>query len=810
MKVKQRKRLNVKSSETRSKTVNASPSKYKQKRKSVPDKKKSIKCFAMNSSQSTNTLSATDSALREQLLPLATKRKKKKETHSAGTLSSESPQEHRNLGSPVIVEALSENFSSLRIPRVFRERQRPKSQKAAKAVARSCDGTLENGDVTIVVAQSINPNDSPPVETDGEVRESTESEKDDLVEKTYNETLESNVSRTSFTMEEDAPFDTTVNTTMGNDSTLPIEDATPTSNRVKAFPKNDLKSPEFYCLKNKVVVIMKEDSRFCFTGKMVVKVIYGAVEIYGCVITSKSDPTEVYSPRGYSSVAISTDASALEHSETDVWASLSAEGVDRDRENKLVADADQLEPGMAVMVLSGLENKLTKFLNVFYPFRLFPKINNIPYCSWTDPRRAEVILQSNLYFNSAYCKELAIDRNVVLGISDFALHQRSLNGRSSVLIAGGKGVGKSTMVRHVVNAMLPVSRMVVLVDLDPGQAECTPPGCISYTVIDQPLMGPNFTHLKMPSYQLYIGEVNISRCLTRYIEGLKMLVDKLSSCPVLSHLPIVVNTMGFTQDIGWDIMVLTIKLIRPDLVVQIRGRKAKSNFPNMLSTQVINQQRPAWSTLSTNVVNWSQKCEHDLFTVDSNAEKKVAPRNELWNMEPYQQRELVQVSYFSELLPCPGNSPYYDATLFNIADALPLVAPLSTLVISIPRTFAPPSHALSVINGNIVALCGIDLTNEELQETEASPGPRVLTRSSLCACYGFGIVRGVDMEKEEVYIITPLPASTMQYVNYLVGCIPVPLSLLQLNQQKIVPYTGGNTSVPTSKQPRRVHHRLNI
>lgn len=50
----------------------------------------------------------------------------------------------------------------------------------------------------------------------------------------------------------------------------------------------------------------------------------------------------------------------------------------------------------------------------------------------------------------------------------------------------------------------------------------------------------------------------------------------------------------------------------------------------------------------------------------------------------------------------------------------------------------PPSHALNVVNGNIVALCGIDMNNNEWQEGESIAGPRILNRSPLCACYGFG------------------------------------------------------------------------
>jgi len=169
---------------------------------------------------------------------------------------------------------------------------------------------------------------------------------------------------------------------------------------------------------------------------------------------------------------------------------------------------------------------------------------------------------------------------------------------SCTLIAGGKNVGKSTSVRCLINSLLRTSEKVVLVDVDPGQAECTPPGCISYSLIEEPLMGPNFTHLRTPVYQLFIDEVNVSRCVTRYLEGIKMLIEKLKECPILSCLPIVVNTMGFTQNLGWNIAIFTIKLIRPSIILQIMSSKKKNNFDDVLSAVVVNKQVTISSIIS--------------------------------------------------------------------------------------------------------------------------------------------------------------------------------------------------------------------
>lgn len=77
---------------------------------------------------------------------------------------------------------------------------------------------------------------------------------------------------------------------------------------------------------------------------------------------------------------------------------------------------------------------------------------------------------------------------------------------------------------------------------------------------------------------------------------------------------------------------------------------------------------------------------------------------------------------------------------------------------------------------------------------------------SIISCAG--IIRGVDMERQQIFINTPLPVSTMRYVNCLMGCIPVPVALLQTNQFKNVPYTGGNDVSPMSREHRRGYFRM--
>jgi polynucleotide 5'-hydroxyl-kinase GRC3/NOL9 len=86
-------------------------------------------------------------------------------------------------------------------------------------------------------------------------------------------------------------------------------------------------------------------------------------------------------------------------------------------------------------------------------------------------------------------------------------HYDILEGQSRGVMCGGKGAGKSTFLRYCVNRLL-FRGPVLVVDLDPGQAEFTVAGNVSATIVDKPLIGPNFTHLKTPERFVFTCIIN--------------------------------------------------------------------------------------------------------------------------------------------------------------------------------------------------------------------------------------------------------------------------------------------------------------
>jgi polynucleotide 5'-hydroxyl-kinase GRC3/NOL9 len=61
---------------------------------------------------------------------------------------------------------------------------------------------------------------------------------------------------------------------------------------------------------------------------------------------------------------------------------------------------------------------------------------------------------------------------------------------------GGKGSGKSTNNRYLVNRLLNYHKFVIYIDTDLGQPEFTPSGMMSLSILESPVFGPPFSHIR--------------------------------------------------------------------------------------------------------------------------------------------------------------------------------------------------------------------------------------------------------------------------------------------------------------------------
>ncbi|XP_014243685.1 polynucleotide 5'-hydroxyl-kinase nol9 isoform X2 [Cimex lectularius] len=156
-----------------------------------------------------------------------------------------------------------------------------------------------------------------------------------------------------------------------------------------------------------------------------------------------------------------------------------------------------------------------------------------------------------------------------------------------VLFCGGKGVGKSTTMRYMINRRLQVSPKVLVIDLDVGQSEFTICGSVSAVVVYTPLLGPNYTHLKNPSRSYFVGNIDIAMSISSYLNAVRKLLNYCLYNPQFSNCTWFINTMGITKGIGLGLLATIIKLVLPDFVLQIQSNDNQLNFDAQLQPQNI-------------------------------------------------------------------------------------------------------------------------------------------------------------------------------------------------------------------------------
>lgn len=502
------------------------------------------------------------------------------------------------MGCPIIVEDTAGVYPSLPVPMPLRQASADQYAVTAVSLETFHIGKAKNNKkalkkAQITVAECIDPSQNKSEENCTEtglidapfevaMDETVETcvSRDDTIDELDDETL----AELEEPVDEDLPSEYSHGETNIENDRLPSMDE-------NTKETEDRKLPRFYNFRHKVLTIIEPDCKFCFHGKLRVRVLYGAVRIYGFSLNSSTmrSPLAIYSPRAYSPLAIEPMESEIHDRDiTKVWTSLGKKSTDQHFAKSLRSDIENVDDGWAIVELENFDNALTTFLASYCPFRLFPRIDTPSNHSWRDSRRAEIVLQANLRSIDP-CKQSTIGSRGIDDLADSICYDWETKGTSRTVIAGGKSVGKSTTARYIVNKLLAKTRAIVFIDLDPGQAEFTPAGCISLNVVEEPLLGPNFTHLKTPYYQLYLGSSDVIRCLTHYLEGVKKLVDRIGEDTRLSHLPIVVNTMGFCKGIGADIINYVIKVVSPTDVIQILSRRSKNNFENPLSRAVVDQ-----------------------------------------------------------------------------------------------------------------------------------------------------------------------------------------------------------------------------
>ncbi|KAL9267300.1 Polynucleotide 5'-hydroxyl-kinase NOL9-like protein [Drosera capensis] len=294
-------------------------------------------------------------------------------------------------------------------------------------------------------------------------------------------------------------------------------------------------------------------------------------------------------------------------------------------------------------------------------------------------------------------------------------------------ICGAKNSGKTTFSRHLLNTFLLRYESVAYLDTDVGQPEFTPPGCLSLIIVD------------------------------------KITPDLAVPC---------LKTPESNQVLAWDVLVIVVSFpldvsssrcyffgdisSKRDPATYLKYIRALYDYYNAHCT-LSNNDGPGRDELPliVNTPGWVKGigyeivvdmlqhiCPTHVVKINISAVSKNLPAGAFWLDEDDYASVLVQkevclirdfrlMAYFRQCFPSD----------------------------------VPSTEVFYSLNATIVGLA----VNWGISE-------------SIPVCVGLGIVRGIDTFKNLLYVITPVPQSTLASVNLLLqGFIQLPCGLLQVS-----------------------------
>nr|XP_002716195.1 polynucleotide 5'-hydroxyl-kinase NOL9 [Oryctolagus cuniculus] len=381
-----------------------------------------------------------------------------------------------------------------------------------------------------------------------------------------------------------------------------------------------------------------------------------------------------------------------------------------------------------------------------------------------------------------------------------------VDGCPIILVCGSQDVGKSTFNRYLINQLLNSISCVDYLECDLGQTEFTPPGCISLFNITEPILGPPFTHQRTPQKMVYYGRPSCKEGCENYIEIIKYVFSSYKR-----EAPLIVNTMGWVTDDGLLLLIDLIRLLAPSHVVQFSS--AQSKYMPGLTPEYVEHTDGLYTKSKSKARNRGfelpefaenlefsdedKECpliftEHKLIGVHSEFSFRKTERNR----ESHNRilRDLAVLGYLGQLLPPTSK------VLGPFHGLIPYQVPFNAVALRITHSDVAPTHVLYALNASWVGLCRI------LDDVRGcSEGPILLAQTPICDCLGFGVCRGIDMEKRLYHILTPLPPEQLRAVNcLLVGAVSIPHSVFksQHGLEGTIPYvtTDYNFKLPGASE----------
>mmetsp|Transcript_49 Transcript_49/g.213 ORF Transcript_49/g.213 Transcript_49/m.213 type:complete len:863 (-) Transcript_49:641-3229(-) len=403
---------------------------------------------------------------------------------------------------------------------------------------------------------------------------------------------------------------------------------------------------------------------------------------------------------------------------------------------------------------------------------------------------------------------------------------------------------------------------VALLDTDVGQPEIGPPGMISLRRVEVPLFGPPHSHHRttQTSWEtaVFFGATSPAADPRFFIDGVRSVLHATSGSSslgkarvgaegdgdpggaggsatkssVLSSLPVIVNTCGWVQGMGQQLLAETIAAVQPSILI-VLDREIVPGVPQrsqpfplaavlpssgprpqvMYLPSLTAGVRPSSVSTSTpglaaGFVNASAAgtdpaSDGSTLAIgtptarDSTAlptpgwlgDPAPPPATNLSPPSAAEARQMQLLAYFGALprgarsLPASSKayatSPAWGRAIGGILAAKPYAVRLDAIKVKmLHHPQLSRDELLRSLDASIVGL-GCEIKGDVTDTTnEADQGHPVT--ATFPSCVGLAIVRSVDPNTGTLFLVTPVPVATIRHVNVLMrGSLELSAALLQ-------------------------------
>ncbi|TVY55558.1 Polynucleotide 5'-hydroxyl-kinase GRC3 [Lachnellula cervina] len=361
---------------------------------------------------------------------------------------------------------------------------------------------------------------------------------------------------------------------------------------------------------------------------------------------------------------------------------------------------------------------------------------------------------------------------------------------SAIFVCGPKSSGKSTFGRLLTNRLLSNTNGIALLDLDPGQPEYSTPGHLSLLHLLEPNFGSPYTHPiphgKSRTIRSHaIGAVTPSMDPAFYMSCASDLLahyrNLLSTWP---NCPLVINTPGWVLGTGLEILVDLITKIRPTDIIYM----SQAGPPEVTASLKEAAKGKPLITLPSQASEYTTRTAAHLRTMQSMSYLHLDPSSngETFNTQPLTSIPPWEIRYSGENpgilgIICYGEQPPAEFLADTINGSLVSIVAIDDDA-AIPGWHTQDGKNLQTIDQDFISLTAdpdlhpFDATAQPLQTpllirtpTEDLPYFNPLNSITLDPTHshtiGLALVRGIDIPRRRLQILTPIPATIVEEIN---------------------------------------------